>query len=342
MRVLTIIGNGFDLGHKLPTSFDEFISSNKDVFEEKYELFKNGNNSWNEVEQRYSDLLLDAILNRETFDVIDEVDQIIQDYGLNDFGEVDYYNYTSDAFVETYNEIIKYITLLKDFEEDFLHYLKKMCSEANLSEIVPLKKLKAIINASNKIINFNYTNTIEVVYKRSDIIHIHGNIDDCIAIGSGALDDAKVSAVDYKYPTKNNFSKDKHGLIDMLGYYEYDLEGNLVERAFVKNFFNEVSLGISENEDGIFELLDKKSKSTLELRKKVIQDLRKEHYDLVYIIGHSLGDADKEVFDSINKDAKFIYFYHENIESNRNFDIKKRIDELNWECRWISNKQVYR
>lgn len=30
MKILTIIGNGFDLGHLLPTSFDSFIQSNND------------------------------------------------------------------------------------------------------------------------------------------------------------------------------------------------------------------------------------------------------------------------------------------------------------------------
>ena len=38
--------------------------------------------------------------------------------------------------------------------------------------------------------------------------------------------------------------------------------------------------------------------------------LRSEHYDRVYIIGHSLGEADYAVLDAINKDAKVIYFYH--------------------------------
>ena len=341
MNVLTIIGNGFDLGHKLPTTFDEFICSDYDVFMPKYSIFKSGKNTWNEVEQQYSELLLNAMIKRENFDVIDEVDQIIQDYGLNDFGEVDYYNYTADIFSEIYKNIITYISLLKEFEEDFLQYLRKTCNDDKLACILPRKNLKEIFDSSSKIISFNYTNTIENVYKNYNVIHIHGNIDNSIKIGSGTLDDAKTSVVDYRYPTKNDFSNDKDGFVDMLGYYDYDLDGNLVERDFVKRFFNEVSTEILESEEELFELLDEKSKSTLELRKQVVQDLMKARYDLVYIIGHSLGDADKEVLEAINKDARFIYFYHGESDTIDNLKIRKRMQELKWKFEWISNEDLF-
>ena len=192
MKVLTVIGNGFDKAHELPTNFDEFINYNYSALGKKYDIFKNGRNSWNEVEQMYADLLYETMDERNCFDVLDKVDQIIQDYGLNEYGEVDYYNYLSNAFNETYEKIISHINLLKQFENDFLKYLKLTCNDGKLSKISPGKKVSAIINESNKIINFNYTSTVEVVYKRKDVIHIHGSINDSIAIGSGALDDAKL------------------------------------------------------------------------------------------------------------------------------------------------------
>lgn len=337
MKILAIIGNGFDLGHDLPTRFDDFIHSNYNIFKTKYGVFSDGDNCWNEIEDKYAELLCEIIGEREDFDVIEEVDNIIQDYGFTEYGEVNYFCYTSDAFNDENKKIAFYIDLLNQFENDFQKYL---CS-FRTDDCVPYSMIKDILLSSNKIINFNYTKTLEEVYGIEDIVHIHGSIDDTIAIGCGSLEEAKTTAIDDRYPTIEMFSKDKHGLQEIMVYYEYDDDGNRFENHFIKSFFDEVSAKVSENEEETYKLIDAKSKSTLELRKKVIQDLRKEHYDLVYIIGHSLGDADKEVFDSINKDAKFIYFYHGNIESNRNFDIKKRIGELNWECEWISNKQVY-
>ncbi len=341
MEILTIIGNGFDKAHNLPTNFDEFINYDYTVLSEKYDIFKNGRNSWNEIEHTYADLLLEAMNERNYFDVLEEVDQIIQNYGLNEYGEVDYYNYSSDAFNETYEKIISYINLLKKFENDFLEYLRITCNDVMLTEIAPFKKVSAIINKSNKIINFNYTNTVEIVYKKKDVIHIHGSINDNIAIGSGALDDAKTSVVDYEYPTMKHFSKDKHGFAEMMGYYEEDMEGNLVERHFLKRFFDEVSAEISENEDKVFALLDEKSKSSLELRKETIETLRKEHYDVVYIIGHSLGFADFEVLNSINPDAKIICYYHGSKDDYDYLTKLKRIKEYEWKCELESDIDIF-
>ena len=42
----------------------------------------------------------------------------------------------------------------------------------------------------------------------------------------------------------------------------------------------------------------------------MIATLGEEHYDRVYIIGHSLGEADYSVFDAINKDAEVVCFYY--------------------------------
>lgn len=50
MKTLVIIGNGFDLGHFLPTRISNFIHSNK-YFSKKYEIFKG--TDWNEVESNY-------------------------------------------------------------------------------------------------------------------------------------------------------------------------------------------------------------------------------------------------------------------------------------------------
>ena len=266
MKILTVIGNGFDKAHELPTNFDEFINYNYSALGKKYDVFKNGSNSWNEVEQMYADLLYETMDERNCFDVLEEVD---------------YYNYSSNSFNETYEKIILYINLLKEFEIDFFKYLKTTCGDNRLVKIIPFKKVSEIITRSNKIINFNYTNTIEVVYKKKDVIHIHGSINDNIAIGSGALDDAKTSVVDYEYPTMKHFSKDQPGFAEMMAYYEENSEGNLVEHHFIKRFFDEVSAEISESEEELFELLDEKSKDSLEFRKQTIEILKNEHYDKV-------------------------------------------------------------
>lgn len=339
MRVLTIIGNGFDLGHGLPTLFDQFIQSNPSVYKRKYGVFQNDRNSWNQIESKYEALLCEIMDGRSWQDVGEEVERIIGDYGLNDYGEVDFYDYDFEAYDEELDKISDFIKLLEDFERDFLGYLRLKCNDGELKKYVPRKAIAQIIDESDKIVTFNYTHTAEVLYDARNVIHIHGDIDDSIVIGSGALDKAKNSAIDFEYPTRNKFSKDKHGLVDMMMYYTEDMDGNLVEDHFIRRFFDEVSAAASEKEEELFALLDVKSKDSLDYRQEIIEQLRSDHYDRVYIIGHSLGEADYAVFDAINKDAKVLYYYH---YENEYLEKSQLLRDLNLEYEMIKDTELYK
>ena len=98
MKILTIIGNGFDLGHSLPTAFDKFIYSNPAIFPSKYAIFKDGDGTWKMVEALYGEQLCEILNKRSWHDITEVVEQIIRNYGLNEYGEVDYFNFSSDAF----------------------------------------------------------------------------------------------------------------------------------------------------------------------------------------------------------------------------------------------------
>lgn len=338
MRVLTIIGNGFDLGHGLPTLFDQFIESNPSVYKSKYGVFQNDCNSWNQIESKYEELLCEIMEGRSWQDITEEVERILGEYGLNDYGEVDFYNYDFEAYDEELEKISDFIKLLEDFEKDFLRYLRLKCNDEELKKYVARKAIAQIINESDTIITFNYTHTAEVLYDAKNVIHIHGDIDDSIAIGSGALDKAKNSAIDLEYPTRDKFSKDKHGLVDMMTYYTEDMEGHLVEDHFIRRFFDEVSAAASEKEEELFGLLDVKSKDSLSYRQEVIEQLQSKHYDRVYIIGHSLGVADQAVFDAINKDAEVIYFYH---SKNEYTERQQVLIKLGMKHEMISDQCLY-
>lgn len=310
MKVLTIIGNGFDLGHGLPTRFDDFIQSNPTLFQEKYGVFRGSDGSWNAVESKFEELLRDVMNSRSWQALAEEVERILGDYGLNDYGEVNLYGYSFEAYDEEYDRISDFITLLGDFEKDFCTYLKICCSDRTVQLIAAKRLISRILKRSNLIITFNYTHTAELLYGAENIIHIHGDIDEAVAIGSGALEDAKNSTVDYEYPQRDSFSKDKDGLVDMMTYYTEDMDGRIVEDHFIRRFFDGVVAEASEREDELFALLDTKSKDSLDERRYTIDLLKNHSFDMVYIIGHSLGNADRSVFDAINKDAHVVCFYH--------------------------------
>lgn len=337
---LIVIGNGFDLGHNMPTRFDNFVVS-MPQFKEKYDVFKDKENSWNDIENKYGELLRDIIRSRSEFDITEEVDNIIQGWGFNQYGEVDYYNYDSEAFSEEYDQISSYIDLLNQFEQDFLNFLKANCNTEKLQLIIPRRKIAEIITTSTKIINFNYTNTVETVYGKKDVVHIHGDIYNNIAIGCGTLEEIKNSMVDNAYPTIDKFGQNKDGFAEMMAYYEEDMDGNRVENHFIKRFFDEVALATKEREKSVLSLVDKKCKSFLPLRKKVITALKEEHYDTVYIIGHSLGIADQEVLQKINKDAKFIYFYHGDLRDKENIGKMQTMEKLQWNYEMASDVDLF-
>ena len=338
MKALIILGNGFDLGHGLPTQFDDFMSSLPYQSKEKYSVFCNGDNSWNDVESRFEELLREVMERRSWQDLTEEVDRVINEYGLNQYGEVDYYGYTFEAYNDEFTEISNLILLLEDFERNFLLYLKRYCSDFEVRKRIAKRELANMIGRAHRIITFNYTHTAEVLYRAKNIIHIHGDINEKIAIGSGALDEAKNSTIDYEYPTRDKFSKDKDGLAEMMAYYTEDMDGRLVEDHFVRRFFDEVAVAAEEKEDQLFELLNVKSKDALDERQDVIDLLRSEHYDKVYIIGHGLGKADWSVFDAINKDAQIIYYYHRTEER----DAKEAIlVELGFNVEMVSDACLY-
>lgn len=339
MKALTIIGNGFDLGHCLPTSFDAFIQSKPSIYPEKYAMLRDGDGSWNMVESLYGEQLCGILDERSWHDVTEVVAQLLQDYGLTEYGEVDYYNFSSDAFEEEYKAIQFRIELLTEFEENFQQYLREKCSDTVLTKIVTYNNIRDILESSARIINFNYTRTIEIAYGVPDVDHIHGSVETSIAIGSGTLDEAKNTLVDIEYPTIDKFGRDKYGLQELAGYYDYDDEGNSYPNVFIERFFNEVASATIEREKEVFSLLDAKNKDTLTTRVETINSLSEEHYDRVYIIGHSLGKADYSVFNAINKDAEVICFYY---SEDGKTDMEITLKRLGLKYTMVPNTELYR
>lgn len=339
MNILTIIGNGFDLGHLQPTSFDDFIQSNLPPFSEKYSIFRSEDGTWSMLESLYGEQLCDILSNRSWHDITEIVDEIINGYGLTEYGEVNYFNYSSNVFEDEYNSIQYRIDLLTEFEKDFQQYLCDKCGDSILANLKIFDSILHILTSSARIISFNYTKTIEIAYNIFNVDHIHGRVDTSIAIGSGTLDDAKESLIDVAYPTIDKFSRDKYGLQELAGYYDYDDEGNRYPNVFIEQFFNEVSASATERETDVFNLLDVKNKNTMSSRIQVIDTLHKERYDKVYIIGHALGLVDYSVFDAINKDAEVVCFYHSQGEKAA---MEKTLK--NWGLRHVlvSNNEIYR
>lgn len=335
MKKLIIIGNGFDLGHNLQTSFQNFIDSNPE-YSKKYELFHGDN--WNCIEQNYADNLISIMQQRDYVDIADELEIAINDIGFNKYGDLVYDQIDSDRYTGELDDIYKNIELLTKLENDFENYLIENYDDNKLKQVKPRKQVAEILDNSYCVINFNYTSVIEMVYNMNNVIHIHGSINENnIAIGTGTLDSIKDSMIDNIYPTEIP-CRDKYDLQEQMFYYEEDMDGNLVEKENIRRLFNEIQDAIEENEQKLFNLIDKKCKDTLSSREKIKEMLEIEKFDVVFILGHSLSEADLPVFEKINKDAKVICYYFKNEEYEYMNDI---FDNLGVKPELMLNGKLY-
>lgn len=340
MKRLVIIGNGFDLGHGLKTRFSDFIGSNKE-YPKKYKRFKGQYKepNWNNIEDNFKNLLIKTMEDRDTFFLSEELENKIDEYVLDDTEDINYFTPNkSDYFNGEFNKILNDVNLLNDFEHNFLIYMNKECNPLSLRKLKPAKKITEILKDTNLVISFNYTKLVEEVYRFDNVVHIHGVLENKdIFIGTESLQKYKQTVIDDTYPTDIP-CKDKYDYQEQMKYYIDDGNGNDYLNQNYVNTFNNIKESNNIKEKEIFDLLDKKNKETLSLRKSVKERLKEEKYDEVYVLGHSLGDADFEVLNCINKDAKFYCFYY---GDKPNEVMESTLKRLGVNAETISNGDLY-
>ncbi|SDI14090.1 bacteriophage abortive infection AbiH family protein [Chryseobacterium jejuense] len=161
MNKLYIIGNGFDLYHDLPTSYNDFhqfvIENHQDLentFEEYFQLSYNDKCLWKDFENDLGTFDWKAFSDEiNQIDVLDDNFRPSFIYGLED-----------DLEQET--KIL--VNSIKEVFEDWL-------TDLNLE----YTKRKLLLEEDSIFLNFNYTLTLEEVYQipAGKILHIHGDVE---------------------------------------------------------------------------------------------------------------------------------------------------------------------
>ena len=162
MKNLIIVGNGFDLAHKLKTNYSDFTSdlkNNPDKYDIKpnhqnhmlHSLLRDNHNLWSDIETTYFD--------------------IISNFKEKKYLQVRYTNVHTYGSTKELNDDFEKI---KEWLREYLLDVEKKFS--------PIKNYQDFFaefnNKETVVLNFNYTETVShyLQDKKIELIHIHGEL----------------------------------------------------------------------------------------------------------------------------------------------------------------------
>lgn len=277
---LYVLGNGFDLAHRLPTTYSDF----RDYLEEKDWEYLWRVESFYELSSDCSrERALDYLwknfeYNLGVFDGDNLIDQALSmDLGL-DGGDFDIKDTLDGHWEREYDYIKNLQSLLKEWVETI-----------NIEDI--LHRTNSIQIQNSLFLNFNYTLLLEEVYliPKNQVLHIHGSIDEEYGeepvIGHGNSEavqeyEERAARASEKYNEKES------SICNALARYAHRTLKD-TPRYLINNlgFFNR------------FKLVDR-----------------------VFVIGHSIGDVDMPYFRYIHfitpKNTEWFVYYYSEHEKN--------------------------
>lgn len=167
MNNLVIIGNGFDLHHKLPTSFNDFrnflsLNNQQIQYQGNPELLRlldsyfYFNENWSDFEEKLCSFDLNDFIIEEGVDLVDD--------------DNDEHPMRNQAIIEdSCTEKIK--MLREDIPSEINEWINNIPYDA-----IDKQQLVKLFDKNDLFISFNYSCTLEKIYKinPTNIVHLHG------------------------------------------------------------------------------------------------------------------------------------------------------------------------
>lgn len=251
-KKLYIIGNGFDIQHGLKSrywDFKEYLDTKDRKLVDKLEEYFGADALWSDFEETLAYL--------DTEQIIDECMNYLQSYGAEDW---------SDAYHHDYQyEVQQRINLITDT-------LKKQFTEWILQLRLPkdANENMVVVNKVATFINFNYTNTLERLYKV--------NPDQIFYIHNKAIDNNSTLILGHSRNPQNTKTLNK-----LYNDEDTDVrvaEGNRILDDYFVETYKSTETIIKENID-FFD--------------------RFKGLETIYVFGHSLSVVDRPYFEEIIK-----------------------------------------
>lgn len=209
MSALFIIGNGFDLAHRIPTQYRDFRNFVAEMYPNAITYQENTIDLEDFIDIDMDELSAEILLNA--------MDKVCG-YDWNNFEEsLAYLNFTdkfpkliheTDETDEEYNaKTFQYLLymdkLINGFskctelwQEFFRLWIKNVEKGIESGEYNAKRDLQQLFSEPNiKFLNFNYTKTLQILYGIKNVIHIHNRTGQKLVFGHGE-DDVMYDAAD--------------------------------------------------------------------------------------------------------------------------------------------------
>jgi hypothetical protein len=165
MKILYILGNGFDLWHNIPTSYGDFYSyaaQSLEEFEEYFEQYNDQSIPWSDFENNLGEYDWQLLYQ----------EQELPDVSSDDFRPSMVYGLEDGIKEQTEN-------LVSEITEEFELWINSI----EISNVRP----QTYFESDSIFLSFNYTSTLQTVYgiDSTRMKHIHGNVDNHEALVFG-------------------------------------------------------------------------------------------------------------------------------------------------------------
>lgn len=194
MSKLFILGNGFDIAHKLPTKYQDFHQYLLKTYPRprstdflatcniKSKTTPDGRNIVNEIESAH---FMREMISEVEGDNWSNVETSLGYLALGDYvnGLLAHYEPDDIKGAEKYEEVSDSLELVM---WEFKNILHNWISSIEIPLDRSISEFKQLIDKENDLfLNFNYTSVLEKIYKVVDVYHIHGSQSDEIIFGHG-------------------------------------------------------------------------------------------------------------------------------------------------------------
>lgn len=197
MKRLFIIGNGFDIAHKLKTRYSDFQeyllreypnASTEDTWVPESIMMPDGDESYNDDE--VVGFLLKIISEAENEgEAWSDLENTLGKLNYEDF----FYNWDENEDDNEWYNVYRNEDIASNIKGAVImikEYFSNWINQIEISDAKPIEAFKTLIDNRNDLfLTFNYTMTLEKLYDVKKVFHIHGQQGGELIFGHGNSED---------------------------------------------------------------------------------------------------------------------------------------------------------